>query len=144
MRNVLPFLQNYTHKIVHSSAMHYQNLNVIHKPNKKLLTMKSVKSFFFYHLVRHKPIDCKILRGNPQNLVFANFSKILVSNKQFRRLFEFIKNNVRTKIIFTFYQNTLALTSLGFSLNYVHISCCTINDCLSFQFQYWSSTTQCT
>ena len=25
--------------------MHYQNLNVIHKPSKKLLTMKSVKSF---------------------------------------------------------------------------------------------------
>ena len=35
--------QNPTHKIVHSSAMHYQNLNVIHEPNKKLLTMKSVK-----------------------------------------------------------------------------------------------------
>ena len=29
-------LQNYTHKIVHSSAMHYQNLNVIHKPSKKV------------------------------------------------------------------------------------------------------------
>ena len=30
-------------KIVHSSAMHYQNLNtsIIHKPSKKLLTMKS-------------------------------------------------------------------------------------------------------
>ena len=34
-------LQNYTHKIVHSSAMHYQNLK-----SKKLLTMKNSKSLF--------------------------------------------------------------------------------------------------
>ena len=27
-----PCLQNYTYKIVHSSAMHFQHLNVIHKP----------------------------------------------------------------------------------------------------------------
>ena len=32
------------HKIVHSSAMYYQNLNVIHKSSKKLLTIKSVKT----------------------------------------------------------------------------------------------------
>ena len=38
--------QNHTHKIVHSSAMYYQNLNVIHEPSKKLLTMKSVKCPF--------------------------------------------------------------------------------------------------
>ena len=30
-------LQNYTHKIVHSSAMHYQNLIIIHECSKKLL-----------------------------------------------------------------------------------------------------------
>ena len=34
------------HKIVHSSAMYYQNLNVIHKSSKKLLTIKSVKFIF--------------------------------------------------------------------------------------------------
>ena len=39
--------QVYTHKIVHSSAMYYHNLNVIHKFSKKLFTIKSVKSFFF-------------------------------------------------------------------------------------------------
>ena len=35
--------QNHTHKIVHSSAMFYQKLNVIGEPSKKLLMMKSVK-----------------------------------------------------------------------------------------------------
>ena len=39
-------LQNYTHKIVHSSAMHYQNLIIIHECNKKLLEMKNSKVFF--------------------------------------------------------------------------------------------------
>ena len=39
-------LQNYTHKIVHSSAMHYQNLIIIHECSKKLLKMKNSKSFF--------------------------------------------------------------------------------------------------
>ena len=34
--------QNHTNKIVHSSAMFYQKLNVIGEPSKKLLTMKSV------------------------------------------------------------------------------------------------------
>ena len=38
--------QIYTHKIVHSSAMYYHNLNVIRKCSKKLLTIKSVKVFF--------------------------------------------------------------------------------------------------
>ena len=33
---------NHTHKIVHSSAMYYQNLIVIHESSKKL-TIKSVK-----------------------------------------------------------------------------------------------------
>ena len=37
---------NYTHKIVHSSAMYYHNLNVIRKGSKKLLTIKISKSFF--------------------------------------------------------------------------------------------------
>ena len=38
--------QMYTHKIVHSSAMYYHNLNVIRKGSKKLLTIKNNKSFF--------------------------------------------------------------------------------------------------
>ena len=33
-------LQNYTRKIVHSSAMHYQNLIIIHECNKMLSKMK--------------------------------------------------------------------------------------------------------
>ena len=37
---------NNTHKIVHSSAMYYQNLIVIHESSKKLLTIKSVKCFW--------------------------------------------------------------------------------------------------
>ena len=39
-------LQNYTHKIVHSSAMHYQNLIIIHECSKKLLEIKNSKSLF--------------------------------------------------------------------------------------------------
>ena len=38
--------QIYTHKIVHSSAMHYHNLNVIRKGSKKLLTIKNSKTNF--------------------------------------------------------------------------------------------------
>ena len=37
---------NYTHKIVHSSAMYYYNLTVIRKCSKKLLTIKNSKGFF--------------------------------------------------------------------------------------------------
>ena len=39
-------LQNHTHKIVHSSAMRYQNLIIIRECSKKLLEMKNSKSFF--------------------------------------------------------------------------------------------------
>ena len=39
-------LQNYTHKIVYSSAMHYQTLIIIHECSKKLLKMKIAKVFF--------------------------------------------------------------------------------------------------
>ena len=35
------WLQNYTPTIVHSSAMHYQNLIIIHECSKKLLKMKN-------------------------------------------------------------------------------------------------------
>ena len=34
---------NHTHKIVHSSAMCYKNLIVIHESSKKLLTIKNEK-----------------------------------------------------------------------------------------------------
>ena len=37
---------NFAHKIVHSSAMYYQNLIIIHESSKKLLKMKNSKSFF--------------------------------------------------------------------------------------------------
>ena len=36
----------YTHKIVHSSAMYYHNLNVIRKDSIKLLTIKNSKIYF--------------------------------------------------------------------------------------------------
>ena len=39
-------LHNQTHKIVHSSAIYYQNLIIIHECSKKLLKMKNSKSFF--------------------------------------------------------------------------------------------------
>ena len=39
-------LHNQTHKIVHSSAMYYQNLIIIHECSKKLLKMKNSKSSF--------------------------------------------------------------------------------------------------
>ena len=55
--NLKPIFENnaslhqiYTHKIVHSSAMYYYNLNVVRKGSKKLLTIKNSKTFF-YHLV---------------------------------------------------------------------------------------------
>ena len=35
-----------THKSAHSSAMHYQNLFIIHERGKKLLKMKNSKTFF--------------------------------------------------------------------------------------------------
>ena len=37
---------NFAHKIVHSSAMYYQNLIMIHECSKKLLKMKKAKVFF--------------------------------------------------------------------------------------------------
>ena len=37
---------NFAHKIVHSSAMYYQNLIMIHECSKKLLKMKNSRSFF--------------------------------------------------------------------------------------------------
>ena len=37
---------NQTHTIVHSSAMYYTNLIIIHECSKKLLKMKNSKSFF--------------------------------------------------------------------------------------------------
>ena len=46
-RNVkVSYVTKSYHKIVHSSVMYYQNFNVIHKSNKKLLTIKSVKCSF--------------------------------------------------------------------------------------------------
>ena len=54
-------LQNHTHKIVHSSAMHYQNLIIIRECSKKLLpsiitsipSIKQLSIFFFtIHLTR--------------------------------------------------------------------------------------------
>ena len=36
----------FAHKIVHSSAMFYQNLIIIHESSKNLLKMKNSKSFF--------------------------------------------------------------------------------------------------
>ena len=38
-------LHNHTHKIIHSSAMYYQNLIIIHECSKKLLKMKYSKFF---------------------------------------------------------------------------------------------------
>ena len=50
-------LQNYTHTIVHSSAMHYQNLIIIHECSKKLLKMKNSKSLFFTpSMIRHPTV----------------------------------------------------------------------------------------
>ena len=37
-------LQNYPHKIVHSSAMHYQNFIIILECSKELLKMKNSKT----------------------------------------------------------------------------------------------------
>ena len=39
-------LHNQTHEILHSSAMYYQNLIIIHECSKELLKMKNSKSFF--------------------------------------------------------------------------------------------------
>ena len=38
-------LHNQTHKIVHSSAMYYQNLIIIHECSKRLVKMKNSQSF---------------------------------------------------------------------------------------------------
>ena len=46
---------NFAHKIVHSSAMYYQNFIIIHESSKKLLKMKNSKSFFL-HLVILKDV----------------------------------------------------------------------------------------
>ena len=42
---------NFAHKIVHSSALYYQNLIMIHECSKKLLKMKNSKSFFYIILL---------------------------------------------------------------------------------------------
>ena len=47
MNSLYLCLQNYTHKIVPSSAMHYQHLVIIHECGKKLLMIKNIKGFFF-------------------------------------------------------------------------------------------------
>ena len=52
-------LHNQTHQIVHSSAVYYQNLIIIHECSKKLLKMKN---FIFFtpsirHLVQHPVSD---------------------------------------------------------------------------------------
>ena len=52
--------QNHTHKIVHSSAMYYQNLNVIHEPSKKLLTMKSVRKKILTPSISARSLHSKI------------------------------------------------------------------------------------
>ena len=49
-------LHNQTHKLVHSSAMYYQNLIIIHECSKKLLKMKNSNNFFFLHLVHVQAI----------------------------------------------------------------------------------------
>ena len=36
---------NHSHKTVHSSAMYFQNVNVIHESSKKLLAIKGAKCF---------------------------------------------------------------------------------------------------
>ena len=46
-------LHNQTHKIVHSSAMYYQNLIIIHECSKKLLKMKYSIFFFFNTKYNH-------------------------------------------------------------------------------------------
>ena len=60
---------NFAHNIVHSSAMYYQNLIMIHECSKKLLKMKNSKSFF-EHLVhvythRFKPWKYFLLKPTP-------------------------------------------------------------------------------
>ena len=53
--------QIHTHKIVHSSAMYYHNLNVIRKGSKKLLTIKTSKSIFnTYYNTNIKVQNCLI------------------------------------------------------------------------------------
>ena len=54
---------NFAHKIVHSSAMYYQNLIMIHECSKKLLKMKNSKCFFL------TPSTCR--RGNCHRLCLA-------------------------------------------------------------------------
>ena len=46
----------FAHKIVHSSAVYYQNLIIIHECSKKLLKMKNSKSFFL------TPSTCTVWR----------------------------------------------------------------------------------
>ena len=52
MKHMQLWHQIYTHKIVHSSAMYYHNLNVIRKGSNKLLTIKNSKSFFLTPNIR--------------------------------------------------------------------------------------------
>ena len=61
-------LRNHTHQIVHSSAMYYQNLFIIHECSKKLLKMKNSQS-----LLKHKDSF-----GKSENLSKIFFAEILV------------------------------------------------------------------
>ena len=62
---------NFAPKIVHSSAMYYPNLIIIHECSKKLFKMKNSKSFFkhlvytyFLALYYGKSVETSFLRVN--------------------------------------------------------------------------------
>ena len=81
-------LHNQTHKIVHSSAMYYQNFIIIHERSKKLLKMKNSKLFLMTpstSMKSERGLSCLLITQLPlpplslSLLVFFPF--ILISSK---------------------------------------------------------------
>ena len=62
---------NFAHKIVHSSAMYYQNLIMIHECSKKLLKMKNIKTFFLTPSIWHHSKHFQISRPGCEKLSLA-------------------------------------------------------------------------
>ena len=68
---------NFAHKIVHSSAMYYQNLIIIHECSKKLLKMKNSKSFFLTPSIYGMPVQSLRICSYQEQTIIAMFSKFI-------------------------------------------------------------------
>ena len=82
-------LHNQIHKFVHSSAMYYQNLIIIHECSKKLLKMQNSESFL-------TPIVFKRV-GNDINLYYMHE----INNFHCRTKYAYITSKIQAFMIYS-------------------------------------------